>query len=111
VSSNLPVIRNLHLFHISITFHGELDTENIQKTFSKAIDWNHYMANCWLVLTNSDAERWYARLNPLLGDRDTIMICEVLPETVSGWMPRWFIDWITQARERIEKSKTATTGD
>jgi hypothetical protein len=108
VSSNLPAIPNLRLFHISINFHGELDTENVQKAFSKAIDWIHYMPNCWLVLTNSDAKRWHARLAPLLGDTDTMLICQVQPDTIAGWIQNWIIKWIKESTERISKSQVSS---
>jgi len=104
VSTNVPAVTNLRLVHISIYFHRELDTEAIKKSFGKAIDWIHYMPNCWLVLTSSDPDRWYARLAPLLGDEDTLLICEIRAETVTGWIGKWIIEWIEKARDRISKS-------
>jgi hypothetical protein len=108
VSSNLPAVTNLRLLHISIDFHGELDTEAIKKTFGKAIDWIYYMPNCWLVLTSSDPDRWYARLQPLLADLDTMLIYEVKPEALSGWLAGWIVEWIDKAQQRILKSKHAS---
>jgi len=108
VSSNVPAITNRRLLHISIDFHGELNTEAIKKTFSKAIDWIYYMPNCWLVLTTSSPDRWYARLMPLLGDLDTMLIYEVKPEALSGWVGQWIIEWIDRAQQQIAKSKQAS---
>ena len=105
MSSNVPVARTLRLVHISINFQREHDTEAIKKTFGKAIDWIYYMPNCWLVLTSSSTERWYARLLPLLGDDDTMLISEVRPNDLCGWLGRWVIDWIDKAQEKITKSK------
>lgn len=109
MSGNLPALPdlpNLRLFHITIHFHKELDTEGLKKAFEKALDWIHYMPNCWMVLTSSDEQRWYGRLMPLLGDADTMLICQVDPKKIYGWMERWVIDWINQSQERIEKSRT-----
>lgn len=108
MSTNVPAISNLRLLHISIDFHGELDTEAIKKTFAKAIDWIYYMPNCWLVLTSSDLDRWYARLMPLLGDLDSMLIYEVKPEALQGWIGKWIIEWIEKAQDRIAKSKQAS---
>ena len=105
MSSNLPAVTSLRLIHISINFGSEHDTEEIKKTFSKAVDWIYYMPNCWLVLTTSDTGRWYARLLPLLGDLDTMLICEVKPEEITGWIGRWIIDWVQKSQDRIFKSQ------
>lgn len=66
------------------------------------------MPNCWFVLTSSDVDRWYARLYPLLADNDVLLICEVKPGDISGWIAKWVIDWIAGAKERILKSHEAT---
>jgi hypothetical protein len=105
VSSNLPAIRGLRLYQVSIYFEREPDTAAVQNIFRKAIAAISYMPGCWLVLTNSDAQRWYARLMPLLGDGDAMVICEVHPSTISGWIQESVVDWIIQARERIAKSQ------
>jgi hypothetical protein len=106
VSSNVPaIVRDLRLIHITISFGGESDTEALKKVFSKAVDWIYYMPNCWLVLTTSDINRWYARLQPLLGDLDIMLIAEIKPEEISGWIGRWVIDWVEKSQDRISKSQ------
>jgi len=105
VTTNLPAIPQLRLYQVNIRFHGEPDYEELTRAFDKGIRWTNYMPNCWLVLSSSDSERWYARLYPLLGDRDTLMICEVDPETILCWIQRNVITWLTEARDQIRKSR------
>lgn len=106
MSTNLPaVIRNLKLFHVSIDFRGEVDNEGLQKTLDKAIRWIQCMPNAWLVLSSSNAERWWARLYPLLGDADTMLILEVVPETMQCWIQQWKIDWMSEATKQIKESR------
>jgi len=63
------------------------------------------MPNCWFVLSSSDAERWYARLWPLLGDHDTLMISEVEPTNIQCWIQNPIIEWLKAARDQIVKSR------
>lgn len=105
MSSNLPALTNLRLIHIAINFGGEPDTEELKKIFSKAVDWIYYLPNCWLVLTTRDVGHWYARLQPLIGDLDVMVIAEVKPDEISGWIGRFVIDWIKKSQDRITKSK------
>ena len=109
MTTDLPTtIPNLRLYQVNIYFHGELDHDAIKKTFDKGIGWIHYMPNCWFVLSSSDMERWYARLFPLLGDRDTLMISEVDPETIQCWIQNSTISWLTDARDQIRQSRNSS---
>jgi hypothetical protein len=103
VTTNLPAIHNLRLYQINLYFHGELDDDAIKKTFDKAIRWVQYMPNCWFVLSSSDIGRWYARLYPLLGDRDTLMISEVNPDTIQCWIQKSTISWLSDASDQIRQ--------
>jgi hypothetical protein len=106
VTTDLPaIIPNLRLFQVNINFHGELDNDSIKKTFDKGLRWIQYMPNCWFVLSSSELDRWYARLYPLLGDRDTLMITEVDPETLQCWIQMSTIEWLTDARDQMRKSR------
>jgi hypothetical protein len=104
VTANLPAIPNLALFQITIDFHGDFDLAELEKILNKSIRWIKCMPNSWLVLSSSHADRWWARLHPLLGDTDTMLICEVDSETIQCWIQKWKIDWMTEAREQIRKT-------
>ena len=103
--ANLPAVPNLRLYQISMYFHGEPDADALKKVLDKGIRWIQYMPSCWFVLTSSDANRWYARLWPLLGNRDTMLICEVDPESIMCWIQQGVISWVTAARDEIRKSR------
>jgi hypothetical protein len=101
VSDNLPAVTNLRLLHITLNLFRAVEEEELEKTFNKAIDYAHYAPNCWLVLTSSNVERWQGRLMPLLGDNDTLLICEVQPASIHGWIQNWIIEWIVKSKRRI----------
>lgn len=105
MTTELPAIPHLRLYQININFRGERDNDALEKAFGKGIRWIPYMPNCWFVLSSSDEQRWYARLWPLLGDRDTLMISEVDPETIQCWIQQSIIAWLTEARDQIRKSR------
>ena len=102
MTSKQSAATNLRIFQINIHFHDEPDPEALKKTFDKAINWIRYMPNCWLVLTSSDARRWYGRLSPLLGDSDTMLITEIDPDAISAWIQPWIIDWIDKSKKRMQ---------
>jgi hypothetical protein len=60
--------------HISFDFSGPPKIKELKPVFDKALDWYRYTSNCWIVWSTNDAERWYARLKPLLDDGDTMLI-------------------------------------
>ena len=105
MTTNLPAVPNLRLYQINMYFHGEPDADALKKVLDKGIRWIQYMPYCWFVLSSSDAERWYARLWPLLGDRDTMLICEVNSESVTCWIQQWVINWLAEAKEQIRESR------
>ena len=90
----------VHFLHISLEFKGDSNTEALKKEFNKAIDWVHYMSNCWIVLTSSDSMRWYERLAAVIGDEDHLFICPVDMEEAKGWISKWVIDWIEAAKQK-----------
>jgi hypothetical protein len=104
VTTNLPAIPNLTLFQISIDFRSDFDMDEVEKVLRKSIRWINCMPNSWLVLSSSNADRWWARLHPLLGDTDTMLICEVNPDTIQCWIQKWKIDWMNEARDQIRRS-------
>lgn len=109
MTTNLPAIPNLKLFQISIDFQGDADLEGLEKVLNKSIRWIESMPNSWLVLSSSNADRWWARLHPLLGDNDTMLICEIDPDTIQCWLQQWKIEWMTEARKQIRQSHGLST--
>ncbi|MHB8383402.1 MAG: hypothetical protein ACYDC3_13825 [Candidatus Binataceae bacterium] len=90
----------IRYLHISMQLQGDVDTENLKTQLNKAIDWIHYMPNCWIVLTTSDPMRWYERLASLLGDSDFVLIAPIDMEEARGWLPNWVIEWTKAAKTK-----------
>lgn len=106
MTTSLPAIPNLRLYQINIFFREQPDSDAIRKAFEKGIRSIQYMPHSWLVLSSSDAARWYARLWPLLADGDTMLICQVDPANIHCWIQKRVIDWLEEARGQIRKSRS-----
>jgi hypothetical protein len=91
------------LLHISINFKDQFDGDALKKELNKAIDWIHYMPNCWIVLTSNHADIWWLRLYPLLKDNDFMLISPIDPAATRGWLPQWAIDWFEAARVKVQE--------
>lgn len=86
-------------FQITLSFVTERPPEKIlERAFDRALDWFKYAPNCWIVWTTSDAEKWYERLRPLIGDADSLFIVALDIEERQGWMPQRFWDWLRKKR-------------
>ncbi len=84
--------------HISLNFKQQIDQEALKKVFDKALDWAHYMPNCWIVYTSSDVNKWYERLQPFAGSHDSILIVKIDPTMKHGKLYRWVWDWLNKTR-------------
>ena len=87
---------NMQLLHVSFNINGSISADTLKEKFNLGLDWIHYFSNCWIVKTNSNADKWYERLKPLLGPNDHIFICKIDLSEDQGWLPQWVWDWINK---------------
>lgn len=92
--------------HISIDFKGDVNADALEEKFNLALDWIHYLPNCWIVRTSSSAERWLSRLAPLLDEKDLLLIIKVDLSEKAARLPDWVLNWIKQ----YPNSRTRTSG-
>jgi hypothetical protein len=85
--------------HIAFDFKSGLDSEEVEKTLDKAIDWINVASNCWLVWTSSSPEKWYLRLKKHLASEDQLFVCEVNIANRSGLMSPAFWEFIAEYQE------------
>jgi hypothetical protein len=76
--------------------------EDLEPTFSKAIDWIRYAPNCWIVWTSTSPEKWYARLKPFLRGKDHVFICKLDISVRYGYLPKWIWGWIKEKSSEPE---------
>jgi hypothetical protein len=68
--------------------------DELSPVFDNAIDWLRYAPGCWIVLTNTDPDGWFARLKPHLKDRDAFFICEITLTNRRGMLTKKIWEWI-----------------
>ena len=85
----------------------EGDEEAIKQTFEKALDWIQYSPGCFIVKTTSDVQKWYARLDKVLGHDYQYFICEINLSRRQGWLSKSVWEWIrkqTPAKNSVSQS-------
>lgn len=85
--------------HISFIFKDQPYLESLEPVFGKALDWLRYSDTCWIVYTSSDADKWYRRLKPEIGEKDNILIIKADPSERQGYMPKTVWDWFKKPRD------------
>jgi len=91
-------MNNVQFLHISIDSKGQIGPKSLEGRFNLAVDWIHYLPNCWIVKTTSDAQKWYDRLKPYIGPNSSILICKIDLKERQGWLPKWVWEWIRKVQ-------------
>ena len=73
--------------------YAELETK-----MNLSVDWFRIDENLWVLYTTSDAERWYARLSPLVKDSGRVFICRLDVTNRQGWMGKSFWTWLKREK-------------
>ncbi len=84
--------------HVGFAFVGQPKISELVPIFNKADDWLRYAPNCWIIWTAESPEAWDARLKPLLGDKDMVLVCPINLKDHDGWLTREMWDWINRTR-------------
>lgn len=90
-------------YHITIETKEGITYDQIEKKMNLALDWYKYHPKCWIVYTTSDAEKWFARLEPLVKPGGTLFICRLDTSDNQGWVRQKFWDWLNKDREPAQE--------
>jgi hypothetical protein len=83
------------LLHVSITFRsGRAKINELTALFNLATDWYHYGPGSWILWTNGTPDSWYPHVKGLLSDNDYLLIVEIGPNPVRGWLPQDAWTWL-----------------
>jgi hypothetical protein len=65
-----------------------------------AIDWAHYISNCYLIWTQIELATWTNILRTVPNmDTGNFFICAIDPNSpIEGWLPKWAWEWLLQYR-------------
>lgn len=83
-----------YFLHISINFSGEVPQDALKKKLDLALDWIHYMPNCWIVRTTSDTKKWLDRFSTVLSLEDSMLVVKMELPTQAHRLPGYVADWI-----------------
>jgi len=84
--------------HIGFKWENPTDSKKLKEILDKAIDWIKYAPDCWILWTSSDPDKWWARLKPLLKEKDYVFICKLDINVRQGLLPEYVWEWINKDR-------------
>jgi hypothetical protein len=64
-------------------------------------EWWHYLDSNWLVDTTLNTYQISDRLRQCIDSNDRLLIVEIDPSTVSGWLPKDACEWISARTRRM----------
>lgn len=88
--------------HIFITPKSGVTPETIRERMNKAVDWYRYNPGTYVVLTTSDVDRWYSRLEEFVKPEGELLILELNVESAQGWMSKEFWSWVEEAKAKAK---------
>jgi hypothetical protein len=68
--------------------------EAITTKLNLANDWYRLGGGAWVLYTNSDADKWFARLSPLVKQDGYLFITLLDISDKQGWMKKDFWKWL-----------------
>lgn len=99
MSYSVPPLVAHRLLLVTITFrNGPPKTSELEPVFNQATDWFRYAPNCWLLWTSGTPDSWYPHVRDQIKDSDYLLIVEVSPNQLRGWLPRAAWDWMRKYR-------------
>ncbi|MBU6450043.1 MAG: hypothetical protein KGQ26_10525 [Rhodospirillales bacterium] len=72
--------------------------ETVEGKMNKALDWYRVDPKTWVLYSTANAEKLYARLEPLAKEGGNVFICELNITNRQGWMPKSFWEWLKKDR-------------
>jgi len=85
---------NPYFIIISFNTMANIDIDAMVKVFNQGLTWCRCVGNSWLMKTTSDIDRWYRRIEPLLGDEHEVFICRLVLTQRQGLLPDRVWKWI-----------------
>ena len=79
--------------------------KQIEEKMNLAIDWYRFDNN-WIVFTNSNAQKWYLRLQPFVKNGGNLFIVKLDISDYFGFMGKDFWNWIRSHLNNQTKKHT-----
>jgi hypothetical protein len=86
--------------HVGFSFAEAPPVTELEKLFSKALDWVRYDAHCWILYSNTELETWRDRIRnlPSIKGSDSFFLCEFDRGGYSGYQHKLVWDFLNKAR-------------
>ncbi len=91
-----------NFFMIYIQRNKSATLDEVKRTMNRALDWYRVNESLWIVYSTSDAEKWYARLSPLVLEDGNVFICRLDVNARQGWMNKGFWSWLRREDPKSE---------
>lgn len=86
--------------HVGLNFSGTPNVEEIEKSFSLALDWVRYDIHCWILYSNTELDIWRDRIRNLscITANDSFFLCEFERSRYSGYQQKMVWDFLNKVR-------------
>jgi len=76
----------------------DVTPDDVKKKMDLAVDWFRIDPKVWVVYTTSNAEKWHARLEPLVVPDGNLLINKLDMSDQQGWITERFWEWLKEGR-------------
>jgi len=94
---------NGKFFHIFLRPKFGITPKQVEDKMNLSLDWFCYDTNNWVVYSISDANKLFARFQPLVEPTGSVFICELNLQNRNGWMPKALWTWLKKDRSQAKK--------
>jgi hypothetical protein len=95
-----------------VTFSLRSKTRNYEPFFvalrGNVLQWWHFIEQTCVVYTHHDVESLSKKLLPHIENTDSILIVQVTPHQMQGWLPNTAWEWLQGVSEAIAPTKSGT---
>lgn len=81
-------------FHIYIVPKPGTTQQQVEEVMNKGRDWYRYATGLYIAYSTVDADKWMARLRPLVEPNGSLLIWRLHPTESNGWMTEDLWEWI-----------------
>lgn len=86
--------RNGKFFFVYIDRLPSVSLSDVKEKMDLALDWYRIDEGVWVLYTNSDKDKLYGRLSPLVKEEGSVFICKLDISERQGWMNEGFWEWL-----------------
>lgn len=92
------------LFHVTVSFDAGTKAKDISAAFNAADDWVLYAPGNWFLFSDQGRHFWYERLRRFAGDDCIVLVIEVDPNRMMGYLHMTIWNWFEKNKMNFDTS-------